>query len=151
LVLLALLLYVIIAPATSKRMTLQLPLCARRLEKYKSLRIAAAILLLGCIPEMIFAGTYLPEAYMGYGYGAGILALLAGLLCLIMFGTVLRPTFIDQNYCYFANASHAFLQFLPSTPSGMMCPRWRGTLPKPIERNSAPGNPHSQAVPPAAS
>lgn len=122
-VLLALLLYVIIALAMSKRMTLQLPLCARHLEKYKSLRIAAAILLLGCIPEMIFAGTYLPEAYMGYGYSAGILALLAGLVCLIMSGTVLRPTFIDQNYGYFANASPSFLQFLPSAPPGMMRPR----------------------------
>lgn len=87
------------------------------------LRIAAAILLLGGIPEMIFAGTYLPEAHMGYGYSAGILALLAGLVCLIMFGTVLQPTFIDQTYGYFANASPAFLQFLPSTPPGMMRPR----------------------------
>lgn len=72
---------------------------------------------------MIFAGTYLPEAYMGYGYGAGILALLAGLVCLIMFGRVLRPTFIDQNYGYLANASPTFLQFLPPTAPGMMRPR----------------------------
>jgi hypothetical protein len=69
-VLLALLLYVIIALAMSKRMTLQIPLCARHLEKYK-----AAILPLGCVPEMILAGTHLPEAYMGFGIGAGILAL----------------------------------------------------------------------------
>jgi len=122
-VLLALLLYVIIALAMSKRMTLQIPLCTRHLEKYRALRLAAALLLLGCIPEMIIAGTYLPEAYMGFGIGAGILALLAGLVCLIMFGAVLRPTFIDQNYGYFANASPAFLQFLPPTPAGMMFPR----------------------------
>jgi hypothetical protein len=72
---------------------------------------------------MILAGTYLPEAYMDYGIGAGILALIAGLVCLIMYGAVLRPTFIDQDYGYFANASPAFLQFLPSTPPVMMLPR----------------------------
>jgi len=122
-VLLGLLLYVIIALAMSKRMTLQIPLCARHLEKYKSLRLAAAILLLGCIPQMILAGVYMPERYMGYGIAAGALALIAGLVCLIMFGAVLRPTFIDQNFGYFANASPAFLHFLPPTPPGMMLPR----------------------------
>lgn len=122
-VLLALLLYVILALAISKRMTLQLPLCARHLEKYKALRSAAAILLLGCIPEMIVAGEYLPESYTGYGIAAGVLALIAGLVCLIMFGAILRPTFIDRNYGYFSNASPAFLQYLPPTPPGMMFPR----------------------------
>ena len=75
-------------------MKLQLPLCARHLEKYKSLRLASAILLLGCIPEMIVAGTYLPESYMGYGIAAGLLALVAGLTCLIMFGGLLRLTYM---------------------------------------------------------
>jgi len=75
-------------------MKLQLPLCARHLEKYKSLRLAAAILLFGCIPEMIVAGNYLPESYVGYGIAAGLLALVAGLTCLIMFGGLLRLTYM---------------------------------------------------------
>jgi hypothetical protein len=40
-----------------------------------------------------------------------------------MYGAVLRPTFIEQSYGYFANASPAFLQNLPPTPAGMMLPR----------------------------
>jgi len=119
-VLIAVLVYVILALAISKRMKLQLPLCARHLEKYKSLRLASGILLLGCIPEMVVAGTYLPESYMGYGITAGLLALVAGLTCLIMFGALLRPTYIDQNYGCFANASPEFLSVLPPTPPGMM-------------------------------
>jgi hypothetical protein len=122
-VLLALLLYVILAVAISKRMTLQLPLCSRHLEKYKSLRLAAVVLLLGGIPEMIIAGTYLPESSMGYGIGAGVLALIAGLVCLIMFGAVLRPTHIDQHFGFFANASPALLQRLPPPPPGLIRPR----------------------------
>jgi hypothetical protein len=122
-VLLALLLYVILALAISKRMTLQLPLCRRHLEKYTSLRLAAAVLLLGCIPEMVIAGTLLPESYMGYGIGAGALALIAGLACLIMFGAVLRPTRIDQHYGFFANASPLLLQKLPPPPPGFILPR----------------------------
>jgi len=121
-VLIALLIYLILALSISKRMNLQLPLCARHLEKYKSLRLAAAILLLGCIPEMIVAGNYLPESYMGYGIAAGLLALVAGLTCLILFGALLRPTYIDQNYGYFANASPEFLSTLPPTPPGMILP-----------------------------
>jgi hypothetical protein len=122
-VLIALLIYLILSLSISKRMKLQLPLCARHLEKYKSLRLAAAILLLGCIPEMIVAGNYLPESYLGYGIAAGLLALVAGLTCLIMFGALLRPTYIDQNYGYFANASPEFLSTLPRTPPGMILPR----------------------------
>ena len=79
--------------------------------------------MLGCIPEMIVAGNYLPESYMGYGIAAGLLALVAGLTCLILFGALLRPTYIDQNYGYFANASPEFLGTLPRTPPGMILPR----------------------------
>ena len=122
-VLIALLIYVILALSISKRMSLEIPLCARHLEKYKSLRLAAAILLLGCIPEMMIAGTYLQESYMGYGIAAGLLALVAGLICLILVSGLLRPTYIDQNYGYFANASREFLSVLPPTPPGMLLPR----------------------------
>ena len=121
-ILITLLIYLILSLSISKRMKLQLPLCARHLEKYKSLRLAAAILLLGCIPEMIVAGNYLPESYMGYGIAAGLLALVAGLTCLILFGALLRPNYIDQNYGYFANASPEFLSTLPPTPPGMILP-----------------------------
>jgi len=122
-VLIAILIYVILAAVISKRMKLQLPLCAQHMEKYKTLRLAAAVLLLGCIPEMILAGVYLPERYAGYGYAAGFLALLAGLVCLILFGALLRPTRIDEYYGYFANAGPDFLKLLPATPPGMMLPR----------------------------
>jgi hypothetical protein len=121
-VLLALLIYVVLALVMSKRISLQIPLCAQHFEKYRTFRLAAAILLLGCIPEMVFAGAYLPENLMGYGIAAGILALIAGLLCSILASALLRPTLIDDHYGYFANASQQFLQHLPPPPAGMILP-----------------------------
>src|SRR5262245_34296240 len=54
--LIAPLVYAILAAVLSKRATSQLPLCPAHFEKYKTLRILAAVLLLGSIPEMILAG-----------------------------------------------------------------------------------------------
>ncbi len=122
-ILFAILIYAIVATVISKKMKLKVPLCAKHMEKYKTLRLAAAALLLGCIPEMILASVYLPEAYTGYGIAAGFAALIAGLVCLIMFGALLRPTRIDEYYGYFANAGPDFLRMLPPTPPGMMLPR----------------------------
>src|SRR5207245_10068830 len=51
-VLIALLIYLILSLSISKSMKLQLPLCARHLETYKSLRLASAILLLGAMPDL---------------------------------------------------------------------------------------------------
>ena len=122
-ILFAILIYAIVATVISKKMKLKVPLCAKHMEKYKTLRLAAAALLLGCIPEMIFAAVYLPEAYMGWGIAAGFAALLAGWICSIVFRTLLRPTRIDEYYGYFANAGPDFLRLLPPTPPGMMHPR----------------------------
>src|SRR5690242_1810179 len=83
-VLIALLVYAILATVLSKRTTLQLPLCSTHLEKYKMLKIAAIVLLLGSIPEMILAGSLLPESYTGWGIAAGFMALIAGLVCWIL-------------------------------------------------------------------
>src|SRR5258708_25219328 len=103
-ILFAILIYAIVATVISKKMKLKVPLCAKHMEKYKTLRLAAAALLLGCIPEMILAGVYLPEAYVGWGIAGGFAALLAGLASLIAFGALLRPPRIDEYYRYFPNA-----------------------------------------------
>lgn len=122
-VIVALLIYVILAAVMSKRMKLELPLCAQHMEKYRMLRVAAAVLLLGSIPEMIVAGTYLPDNYMGFGIAAGICALIAGVVCLILFNNILGVKGIDEFYGYFGNASQNFLATLPPPPPGMMLPR----------------------------
>jgi len=122
-VLIALLIYIILAAVMSKRITLQLPLCAKHLEKYRMLRIAAPVLLLGSIAEMIAAGTALPDRYIGFGIAAGLCALVAGLVCLILFSGVLGINQIDDYYGYFANADPGFLRQLPPPPAGMMLPR----------------------------
>jgi hypothetical protein len=122
-ILLALLLYAILAAVMSKRMTVQVPLCSRHLEKYKSLRSAGAVLTLGSIPEMIIAGSYFSGDYMAYGITAGVLALLAGLVCLLMYGAMLRPTYIGEHHAFFAHANPAFLQMLPPPPPGLILPR----------------------------
>lgn len=124
--LIALLIYVILAAVLSKRTTLQLPLCAAHFEKYKTLRILAAVLLVGSIPEMILAGVYLPDHYMGWGIFAGLLAFLAGLVCWILFSGVLRINRIDEHYGYFSKACEGFLAHLPPPPAGMMLPSWPG-------------------------
>lgn len=122
-ILLALLLYAVLAAATSKRMKLRIPLCAKHLEKYRTLRVAAIVLLLGSLAEMIAAGIYLPESYKPYGIVAGFCALLAGLVCLILFNGLLSVNRIDSSFGYFANASEAFLVHLPPPPPGIMLPR----------------------------
>jgi hypothetical protein len=121
-VLIALLVYAILATVLSKRTTLQLPLCSAHLEKYKMLKIAAIVLLLGSIPEMILAGSLLPENYMGWGIAAGFMALIAGLVCWILFNGVLRINRIDEHYGYFSKASDGFLAHLPPPPPGMTLP-----------------------------
>lgn len=121
-ILIALLIYAVLAAILSKRTVLHLPLCSAHYDKYKTLRIAAAVLLLGSIPEMIFAGTSLPDSYMGWGIFAGALAFLAGLICLVLFNSVLRVNSIDNHYGYFSKADGAFLAHLPPPPPGMMLP-----------------------------
>jgi hypothetical protein len=122
-ILVAIFIYIILALAMRKPISLQIPLCARHLEKYRALRLASVVLLLGCIPEMVVAGNYLPEQYMVWGIAAGLSAMIAGLLCLIIFGSVLRAKRIDRDYGYFFSASPAFLQLLPQPPPGMIIPR----------------------------
>ena len=121
-ILIALLIYAVLAAILSKRTTLQIPLCSAHYDKYKTLRIAAAVLLVGSIPEMVLAGTSLPQNYMGWGIFAGALAFLAGLVCLVLFHGVLRTNSIDDHYGYFSQASAAFLAHLPPPPPGMMLP-----------------------------
>jgi hypothetical protein len=106
----------IIALAASKRIVVHVPLCSKHRERYKGLRLAAILLLLGGIPEMVAAGTYLPADYQGIGIFAGFMALLTGLICLSIYGSVLRPKFIDNDFGYFRNVSVNFLTLLPPRP-----------------------------------
>lgn len=108
--------YVLAAMFASKRMTVHLPLCPRHLERYKGLRVASILLLIGGIPEMIAAGTWLPEDYQGLGIFSGFLALLAGLLCLSSYHAVLRPKYIDDSFGYFRKVNVNFLNLLPPRP-----------------------------------
>lgn len=121
-ILIALLIYVILAAVLSKKTVLHLPLCAAHYDQYKTLRTAALVLLLASIPEMILAGAYLPNNYVGLGIFAGAWAFLAGLVCLVLFNGVLRVKSIDDYYGYFSKASDAFLAHLPPMPPGMMPP-----------------------------
>jgi hypothetical protein len=119
LIFLGLLPFLILALVGSKRMVVQIPLCSKHLERYKGLRLASILLLLGGIPEMIAAGTWLPENYQGLGVLAGFLALLAGLFCLSFYLAVLRPKYIDKNFGYFRNAHANFLSLLPPLPQNV--------------------------------
>jgi len=47
---------------------------------------------------------------------AGLLALTGGLVCLIVFGRVLRPTRIDNDFVWAKGAGDAFLSTLPELP-----------------------------------
>jgi len=120
LILIGLLPYAIVAMAVSKRMVVEVPLCTGHLERYRALRLAAIILLLACVPMMILSATALPEDYQGMGMFAGFMALLAGLICLIIYGAVLRPKYIDENFGYFRNANPGFLSLLPPRPSNIL-------------------------------
>lgn len=108
--------YAILSMAASKRMVVLVPLCSGHRERYKGLRLAALILLFGCIPEMIVAGTYLRPDLQGLGVFAGIMSMLAGLICLSLYGSILQPKHIDENFGYFRNVNVNFLNMLPPRP-----------------------------------
>lgn len=120
LILVGLLPYAIVAMAVSKRMVVEVPLCSKHLERYKALRLAAIILLVASIPAMILAGTYLPGDYQGLGIFGGFMALLAGLICLVIYGAVLRAKYIDDYFGYFRNVNPAFLSVLPPRPPNVL-------------------------------
>jgi hypothetical protein len=109
--------YIIMAMVASKRMVVQVPLCSKHLERYEALRLASIFLLLGSIPEMIGAGKWLPEDFQAVGIFAGFLALLAGLICLSIYGAVLRSKYIDDNFGFFRKVSRDFLMLLPCPPN----------------------------------
>jgi hypothetical protein len=104
------------AMVASKRMVVQVPLCSKHREQYKALKLAAIFLLLGSIPEMVAAGKWLPEDSQGVGIFAGFLALLAGLICLSVYGSVLQAKYIDSNFGFFRNVNRDFLGLLPPCP-----------------------------------
>lgn len=108
--------YLIMVMVASKRMIVQIPLCSKHREQYKALRLAGAFLLLGSIPEMIAAARWLPENYQGVGILAGFMALLAGLICLSIYNSVLRPKYIDNNFGFFRKVNREFLGLLPPCP-----------------------------------
>jgi hypothetical protein len=121
--LIAVLAYAILAAILSKRMTLRLPLCAVHLQKYKALRAASAVLLLGGLAELVVAGTVLPADHMAIGITAGLLALVAGCVCLAQSNGVLRVDRMDDSFGYFSKACEGFLLRLPPSPPGMVLPR----------------------------
>jgi len=120
--LIAFFIYVILALVMRRQMTMQVPLCTKHREKYRTLRITAAVLGLGAILEMVLAVAYLPKSYAVLGVVASLCALLAGAICL-SFSGVLGVNFIDDSFGYFSNASESFLAQLPPIPPGMMLPR----------------------------
>jgi len=121
--LIALLLYAILAATLSKRMTLDLPLCEAHREKYKALRAASAALLLGAVPEIVVAAVYLPESHKVLGITAGALSLVAGCVCLSLWNRILWADRIEDQFGYFSKACAGFLERLPPPPPGMMLPR----------------------------
>jgi hypothetical protein len=121
--LIAILVYAILAAVLSKRMTLRLPLCAVHLQKYKTLRIASAVLLLGGVAEIVDAAAVLPRDYMAVGITAGALALVAGCVCLVLLNGLLRVHRMDDSFGYFSKACDGFLRRLPPPPAGMALPR----------------------------
>src|SRR5215470_12582986 len=114
--LIAILVYAILAATLSKRMTLQLPLCPAHLEKYRALSAASAVLLLGALPEIVFAAVALPDSHKAAGITAGVLSLIAGCVCLGISNGVLRAEHIDERCGYFSKAGEAFLVRLPPPP-----------------------------------
>jgi hypothetical protein len=108
--------YIIMAMVASKRIVVQVPLCSKHREQYKALKLAAIFLLLGSIPAMVAAGKWLPEDFQGVGIFAGFLALLAGLICLSVYGSVLQAKYIDSNFGFFRNVNRDFLGLLPPCP-----------------------------------
>ena len=76
-VLIALLIYIIVALIMRKTISLDLPLCAAHRARYRTLRITAAVLILGSIGEIIAGLAALPDSYTGLVVGVSLLALLA--------------------------------------------------------------------------
>ncbi|HVO57779.1 MAG TPA: hypothetical protein VMT51_08805 [Dongiaceae bacterium] len=119
-ILLALLLYAILAMVLGRTMAVNLPLCRQHREKYRALGWAGLILTLGAIPEMVLAAAYLPESAQVYGFVAGGLAVVAGLTCYILWSSILRAHEINAKYANFSGADPAFLQYLPPTTPGVV-------------------------------
>ena len=121
--LIAILVYAILAAALSKRMTLHLPLCRKHREKYQALRAASAVLLLGALPEIAVAAVFLPESQRAYGIIAAGLSLIAGAVCLGLSNGILGVDRIDDGFGYFSKVCDGFLKRLPPPPPGTVFPR----------------------------
>jgi hypothetical protein len=115
-ILFAIVLYLVVAMFFRKHMAMEIPLCNSYLEKYKSLRWSGILLISGAVPEMIIGGASLPENYMGVAISAGLIALLAGSICLAVYSSLLQPTRIDDNTGYYSNVCPTFLRLLPPLP-----------------------------------
>jgi hypothetical protein len=117
-VLVALLIYVIVALIVRKSMELNVPLCEVHHGERKRYNMLAAILLLGFIPAGIALGQLLPNGE-AIGFLVGAIMFIAGLIFWVIASGYIRPTKIDDTHGVFSGVGEPFLQLLPPEPGGL--------------------------------
>lgn len=110
LVLLWLIVYLVVAMVLRKTINLNVPICdAHRRRRQRALWIGGG-LMLGSVPLGILIGMSLRGDVAGvWGFGAGLVSFIAGLVVLGIGGQLLRPTRIDPQEAVFAGADPRFL------------------------------------------
>jgi hypothetical protein len=115
LLLVAWLLYLLMALATRKRARIAAPLCLRHLKRRRATITGSWTAVAAGIAALAAAGMGGPG--FEWLYPAGVLALLGGLVTAVFAHRILVPKRIDDQHVWLLRAAPEFLNSLPSGPS----------------------------------
>lgn len=105
------LIYAIVAVVVRKKVRLSVPLCETHRAARTRMKWLATALLLGFIP----VGALLPQLGVSVAWSVLImLAMIAGGVVASIVTSLLRPTYIGDQYARFRGASEQFMSLLPS-------------------------------------
>jgi hypothetical protein len=107
-----LLIYFVVALVVRKKMAFPIHLCHEHHSRRKMFTLVGSLLLLGCIPLGIFAGT---QSGPGIGFTVGLGAFITGYVLLAVGRSDLRPQVIDEHHGVFKGACEPFLSQMPSS------------------------------------
>ncbi len=113
LLLVAPLLYILVALVVRQTARVEIPLCGRHRRRRSRARWIAFGILVTCLPAGYAAGVW-DQAWLGW---TAALLLVVGLVAIVLAARLLAPKRIDRDRLWLANASPEFLDLLPAGPS----------------------------------
>jgi hypothetical protein len=116
LILLHIILYAIVAAIVSKKLPLEVPLCAAHRNQRKLRLTLGWVLLAGCIPLGVMIGMSGPDME-AFGFLAGLVAFIASLVFFVLGTRVMSPKLIDDREGRFGGVSPVFIQIALKQPA----------------------------------